>query len=394
MHSPMMNSAIGVTIRMVKATPNRGWLLNLTLKPASSNSTILLGCGFGDFGSGGLNWTPLFETRYGKGLAIVSQLRVSDKAVHNPSALKFIKLSLQYLAAWQPEENNTLAVPDKVDSDKIDLLGFRQVKQSEANVLLISGNSYVSEGVDVKLKQQVNNGGTLIIHNADSACIEKIAADWLVDLHPVNLGPVYNLVRGNNHQLLNGISNQETYWLDSAQYTPIQNKNVKMDNWLMRSSQGISLLHNETESCWREFYTLGAMSEWLRMPVITHYLYNNTREKASGMMLFNVGKGELLVTQIPLPENEYKKSKIYWSQLIVNLGIDTKSSLFDGEKVVFGSPKSNGYPESVRCIKNPAKELLAQIIGKGNPGETSERFTNQGMSEDFHGNVLPRPRVK
>jgi len=160
----------------------------------------------------------------------------------------------------------------------------------------------------------------------------------------------------------------------------------------MRSSKGISLLQNETESCWREFYTLGAMSEWLRMPVITHYLYNNTREKASGMMLFNVGKGELLVTQIPLPENEYKKSKIYWSQLLANLGIDTKSSLFDGEKVIFGSPKSNGYPESVRYIKNPAKELLAQIIGKGNPGETSERFTNQGMSEGFSWERITSPQ--
>jgi hypothetical protein len=115
---------------------------------------------FGDFGSGGLNWTPLFETRYGKGLAIVSQLEVSDKASHNPSALKFIKLSLQYLAAYQQKVTNLLNVFDKVESNKIDSLGFRQVTQGEAGVLLLSGRSYAEKGADSKLKQQVNNGAT------------------------------------------------------------------------------------------------------------------------------------------------------------------------------------------------------------------------------------------
>jgi hypothetical protein len=212
----------------------------------------------------------------------------------------------------------------------------------------------------------------------------------MVDLRPVNLGPVYNLVRENEQQLLNGISNQETYWLDSAQYTPIQNKNVKMDNWLMRSSQGTSLLQNETESCWREFFTHGAMNEWFRMPVITYYLYNHTREKASGMMQFNTGKGQLIITQVPL-KNDYIKSKIYWSQLLTNLGIDAKNSLFEGEKVVAGVQKSNGYPDSVRYIKNPTKELLTQIINKGNPGETSERFTNQGVSDGFSWERITSP---
>ena len=89
---------------------------------------------------------------------------------------------------------------------------------------------------------------------------------------------------------------------------------------------------------------------------------------------------------------EYKKSKIYWSQLLANLGVETKNSLFDGEKVAAGAQKSNGYPESVRYIKNPSKELLAQIIGKGNPGETSERFTNQGMSEGFSWERITSPQ--
>ena len=78
----------------------------------------------------------------------------------------------------------------------------------------------------------------------------------------------------------------------------------------MTSSEGVSLLSSESESCWREFYTLGAQSEWLRMPVVTHLLFNGSRNKASGMMVFNIGKGKLILTQVPLPENDYAKSKI------------------------------------------------------------------------------------
>jgi hypothetical protein len=49
------------------------------LKPAYGNTTILLDGGYGDFGNGGLLWTPLFETRSGKGIAVASQLRLTEK---------------------------------------------------------------------------------------------------------------------------------------------------------------------------------------------------------------------------------------------------------------------------------------------------------------------------
>jgi hypothetical protein len=109
------------------------------------------------------------------------------------------------------------------------------------------------------------------------------------------------------------------------------------------------------------------------------------------MMVFNVGKGKLILTQVPLPENEYTKSKIYWSQLLANLNVTFSKSLFEGEKVTFGAQKSNGYPDSIRIIINPDKELLNRIIAKGNPGETSERFVNQGLIEGFLWKTVKTP---
>jgi hypothetical protein len=194
-----------------------------------------------------------------------------------------------------------------------------------------------------------------------------------------------------NTGLLNGISNQETYWLDRAHYTPMTNINHKMSDWLMTSTTGVSILSSESESCWREFYTQGAQSEWLRMPVVTHLLFNGPRQHGSGMMVFKVGKGKLILTQVPLPENDYAKSKIFWSQLLTNLNVTFSRSLFEGEKVTFGAQKSNSYPDSVRIIIDPTKELVSSIIAKGDPGETSERFVNQGLIDGFKWKVMKTP---
>ena len=360
------------------------------LKPTYGNTTILLDGGYGDFGNGGLLWTPLFETRLGKGIAVACQLSLTEKMDTHPSASKMVEQILSYLSDWTPDPAaNSLTVIDPSDELSVKKLGVKT--ESEGKVILATGKNIFDNEALAKLNRKVKEGATLIVHNLDSTMLIRLANQWNIDVKPVNLGPIYNLVRDVNTELLNGISNQETYWLDKAHYTPMTNENHKMSDWLMDSSKGISLLSSESESCWREFYTLGAQSEWLRMPVVTHLLYNGPRNRASGMMEFSLGKGKLILTQIPLPENNYTKSKIYWSQLLANLKVPFSRSLFDGEKVTFGAQKSNGYPDSIRIIKNPGEELMNHIIAKGNPGETSERFINQGLIDGFKWEKMKTP---
>ena len=362
------------------------------LKPTYGNSTILLDGGYGDFGNGGLLWTPLFETRTGNGIAVVSQLRLTEKMAINPSASKMIEQILGYLSDWTPDQaTNSLTVTDPSDRVDVIKLGIKTEGETKSTVIISSGKIIQEKEGLTKLHKKVTEGGTVIIHNLDSLMMISLGNQWGIDLKPVNLGPQYNLVRDTNVELLNGISNQETYWLDKAHYTPTTNINHKICDWLMTSSEGVSLLSSESESCWREFYTLGAQSEWLRMPVVTHLLFNGSRNKASGMMVFNIGKGKLILTQVPLPENDYAKSKIYWSQLLVNLNVKFSRSLFEGDKVTFGAQKSDGYPGSVRIIKNPGKELINSIIAKGNAGETSERFENQGLIDGFKWETMKTP---
>jgi len=359
------------------------------LKPTYGNTTILLDGGYGDFGSGGLLWTPLFETRSGKGILVASQLRLTEKVALYPFASKILEEILSYLYEWKPNQvTNNLAVTDLSDKRNIEKLGIKTEIINKANVIIASGKNILDNKALSKLNAKVREGATLIVHNLDSIMLVRLSNQFGLDLKPVNLGPQYNLVRESKTQLLNGISNQETYWLDKAHYTPMTNVNHKMCDWLMSSSKGISLLANESESCWREFYTMGAQSEWLRMPVVTHLLFNGPRKSASGMMLFNVGKGKIILTQVPLPDNDYAKSKIYWSQLLSNLNVPFSRSLFEGDKVTFGAQKSEGFPEKVRIIKNPGKDLIKSIVAKGDPGETSERFVNQGLIEGFKWEIV------
>jgi hypothetical protein len=353
------------------------------IKPTSGNTTILLDCGYGDFGSGGLNWTPLFETKSGKGLLISSQLRLTDRMEVHPSAQKVVKEIMNYLnTTVLPKGQSVFALGD-IDLKALENIGAKTGSEKDACVIIASGKDVLKSNISEKFKEKVTTGAIVFIHDLDSADIVNVSKQWNIEVAPVNLGPQYNLVRTADVGTLNGISNQETYWLDKAHYTPTTNKNTKITDWLMRTTQGKSLLESESQSCWREFYTLGAQSEWLRMPVVTHYLYNGPREHASAMLEFNIGKGKLILTQVPFPMDNYAKAEIFWAQLLTNYHITFKDNLFDGEKVANGSQKSNGYPESMKMIKNPDQNLAEQIISKGDPGETSERFTNQGLSQGF-----------
>jgi hypothetical protein len=76
---------------------------------------------------------------------------------------------------------------------------------------------------------------------------------------------------------------------------------------------------------------------------------------------------------------------------LANLNVAFSKNLFEGDKVTFGAQKSFGYPDSIRIIKNPDKELLRNIIAKGDPGETSERFVNQGLIDGFKWEVMKTP---
>jgi hypothetical protein len=215
-----------------------------------------------------------------------------------------------------------------------------------------------------------------------------MAAALGVDLAPAELGTIYNLVRVKDDPLLEGISNQETYWLDKAHYGPQQNPNRPITQVLLQSSADVveTLLASESQSAWREFYVHDAKSERLRMPVMTYYLWDAPKASAAGMVRIRRGRGQIVLCQVPLPTDEYNKSRVFWTHLMRNLGAAASRTLIEGESVAPGTKVSDGFPTSVSCIADPSEELLASILGLATP---QDRMPNHAIRSSFAWQATP-----
>jgi len=354
------------------------------VKPSTGNTRILLDSGWGDFGGGGLNWSPLFETRTGRGLVIACQLRVTDKAGSHPAALALLRRMLEYASAWKYAPGGALVLSDSADAGFINRLDMAlSPKKAESRADVLYGTEFTVRDAKAlsTFAAAVAGGSTGLIRGLTAETVPFVARAFGLPLRSVDLGSHYHMVRVKTDPLLEGISNQETYWLDRCQYCPETNVNRFMTDCLLECPGAEVLLASESESCWREFYTQGAMSEWFRMPVITHFLWNGPRPSAAGMIRVKYGKGQLLVCQVPMPDDGYRKAEIFWSQFFRNLGLTSGRSPLEGEATIAGGQRSAGFPGRVRFISDPSTGLLRKILAKSDPGEA--RINNQGLSEGF-----------
>ncbi|MBD3419550.1 MAG: hypothetical protein GF398_05460 [Chitinivibrionales bacterium] len=348
-------------------------------KPATGHTRILLHSGGGDFGGGGLNWTPLFETRVGTGVALACQLRISEKASELPSARKLLRNLLQWLAEFKPAPARTCTPLSEPCGAYISRLGARIAAASDSELAILDGD--VDRVAVMSACEIAQDGATALFVEVSQQTIAELAVITGYPIEAVDLGEHYHLVRAQHDGLLEGISNQETYWLDRAHYCPGTLHNRKMSKTLIRCAEANHLLVSEQNSCWREFYTLDAKSERYRMPVITWMLGNGPRDSASGLAVLPYGKGRIILCQIPMPKDPYPKADIFWTHLLGNLGVSFERTLFDGEKTVPGGRKSSGSPHLVKWIPEPRASILPEIVKSATPREY--RLPNQALYSSF-----------
>ncbi len=342
-------------------------------KPTQGCFRMLLHSGFGDFGGEGLSWTPLLEVRSGGGTALACQLRVSDRLDVNPVALRLLRAMLEYASAWQAPAG--VRVEGRLENAEFATPGGGQAAE-----LLLADGAALGRQPAAALAARVAGGATALVVGVTPATAADLAAAFAIDLTPVDLGPFYHLVRAVDHPWLDGISNQESFWLDAMTYSG-QTGNRLMGETLLRSPQGEELLVSERESCWREFVTQEARSEWLRMPVATHYLWNGPRESAAGLLRISHGRGQLLLCQIPWVADDYGKGRTFWRQLLTNLGTRLAEEALAGEEVARGSKLSDGYPLQIGLIVKPSSALFEQVLAVAAVDEY--RLPNQAIASGF-----------
>jgi len=359
-------------------------------KPARGAGRVLVESGWGDFGHGGLHWAPLVETRIGRGLAIACQLRLTDKAAEHPSAMKLLGRLLRRAATYRNRRRKRLAVVGEPGRKLLRRLGVSATRD-DSDVAIAQADALTPEEA-ARHAARVAEGATLIACGLTPESARTLGEAFGIAIETVDLGTTYNLVRVADDPLLDGISNQETYWLDKAHYGSPDNVNRPITNVLLRVPDGRELLGSERDSCWREFYTLNAKAERMRMSAVTHYLWDGPREHAAGLVRVAHGKGTLLLCQVPLPDDEYDKAERFWTALLSNLNVSLRRTLTEGEATLPSSRRSAGYPTDMRYIADPPDELLEHVLRIGTP--TEHRMPNHALRSTFDWTLTDTPEGK
>ncbi|MBS3735219.1 MAG: hypothetical protein KGY99_09885 [Phycisphaerae bacterium] len=358
-------------------------------KPAGVAARVLVDSGWGSFGGGGLQWTPLVEAPVGDGLVLACQLRLTDKAASHPVAMDLLRRLLRRAADYRPSAAAGVEATGRAGAI-LARLGFACGEAGSGEVLVAEAGDLDAEALG-KQAERVAAGATGVVIGVDAAAAERLSQAYGATVETVNLGPVYHLVRTRPDAALDGISNQDTYWLDKAHYGPGENVNHKMTDALLRCDGGeaTELLSSESESCWREFYTEDAKGEEYRMAAVTHYLWDGPRASAAGLLRLRHGQGRLVLCQIPLPDEPYAKAERFYLRLLENLGARSDASALSGETTQASDKRSDGFPPQVRYLADPSDAAWEEVLHRATIRE--RRIPNQGLRAAFDWTLAETP---
>lgn len=375
-------------------TPSDSWVFESPyFKPEQGNTRILLESNGGSWGSSGFFWTPLFETRVGKGLGLACQLRVTDKLSDHPVAARLLEQLLTYAAGWKPRPVAVCAL----DKPAAGLLSGLRIEPSAApSKCVVASGAKLSRKSVQELAGRVAKGATALVHEVDARSAPLLAKAFGLKLQLRDLGDQYCLLRANDlDPLLDGLGHQELFWINRISYSSPNSRNHVIARTLIECPTAEPLLLSEFNSCWREFFELGAGTEWFRTPTLTHYLWNGPREHAAALLRIRHGKGSLLLCQMLAPTPDLARSRLAWKTLFHNLGATFAESPLEGDSIKPGGKHSDGFPTELILLQAPTPEMFSGIVRAGTPsGEM--RNPNQALAAGFvwQDNPAPQGRVE
>ncbi len=104
------------------------WLVqNAFDKPERGDFSILLECGAGDWGNGGMNWAALIEYRLGRGRVLLNRVELLEHWAQHPAACQLLRNLLEYgaTASALSEAANTCAIVSPSDEVFLAALGVQ-----------------------------------------------------------------------------------------------------------------------------------------------------------------------------------------------------------------------------------------------------------------------------
>ena len=296
----------------------------------------LLDSGEGGFGTGNMDYTPLFESKDGKGLIIVSQLRLTDKMSNVPAAESIFLNILQRADTFRAEEPGEVIVMEGNDREEI------------RRSLKVAGS-----------------GKTVIVNNAAKSSLSLWAQALAVDLRAKDGGEVYQAVRVKDEELLSGVSNEDTCGVETWAYTSGEKAaNFLIGKTFLSPAKGLeSILETPTESLLKEMFVYGGKTEMLKAHTVSRFLYQESPQPAIVLGRVKCGSGQIIFNQFAPPWAERARFRRLLNRMLANLGIMPQGSILEGESVPAPTAVTGpGFPEKVFILNTVCDDRERQFL--------------------------------
>jgi hypothetical protein len=355
------------------------WVTLMPYVKPTGNTVVrpILDSSGGDFGVGGLGWSPLVEARVGAGAIIASQLRLSDRLEHLPVADLLLTNILTYLANFEQPAARPIAADEALvarlprDLPTVPVADLIESQTRRRQVAMLSGSAPRERKPEV-WRDFVTHGNTLVVWGLSEALRpywEQVIRAPIRLLTPVE--PVYQLVwPAAPSALLRGLSMEDTCWLENWPYRRTQTKRQStaetfIVDQLLRIHGGVVHLQNATASGLETLYAQGHTSELDRMPALSAYFDGAEPEVGAGLIEVPVGLGHVIFSQIRwLPEVwQFRRliGQLYW-----NLGLPIATDILEGSETPRSTWLSDGSPRQMRVARGVSAEARAELAALSN----------------------------
>jgi beta-galactosidase len=310
-------------------------------KPVDGDLRILLECGDGDFGWGGLLWAPLVEYRVGQGKLVLNQMDICRSFDTVPAACLLLRNLLAYVCgragdAHSQESASKLSTETSLwlpagskAQNFIQKLGLHV--SSKNAISLDAADSAEIRVVDpdtLSLDQAaqhhafVERGGTLLILPSAPQHAEQLSRLAGVPVQVVE-APVYQL-QSTGHSLARGIPVPDLFHIEKVTYTPAGHQNQLICQHALEIPAG-EVIFESVSNPWEEFFIHGKDGEYQKIAIATMRKQHPQPRRIYGDVL-RVGKGQVVFCQV-LPDEQYEKSRRIYTRLLSNLGAEIETFL-------------------------------------------------------------------
>jgi beta-galactosidase len=302
-------------------------------KPVQGDFELVLECGEGDFGWGGLLWTPLVDYTVGMGKAVLCQLALNDFFDTAPQAARLLRNLLEYGLSFKPVRRATtglLAAGDSTTELFMQSIGlvYRPVSP-EAFIediqgldLIVADPESLEAGSASLLQSYLMQGGQVVVLPAEprhNPYLNVITSGKAA----VEAAPVYQ-VQALPGPAMDGISAHDLFHIEKVTYTPPPFSNSILCQNALRLEGGDWLLQS-THNPWKEYFVDGMDAEYLKVAVATmKHLAPFTPDCYAASL--EVGAGRVTFIQAGLrPEND--KVRRLYTRFLSNLGASFDTQL-------------------------------------------------------------------